>query len=107
MIVGKLARSLERGIDPRSRQAGRDAFFLVSLAINSYLKVVLAMPASTSRRSGLIKALILVGFIVAALALVRFTGIREFLTVDKLGAFLAAAGIWAPLTFILIYAVGV
>jgi len=65
------------------------------------------MPVSTMRRTGLIKALILVGFIVAALALVRFTGIRELLTVDKLGAFLAAAGIWAPLAFILVYAVGV
>jgi uncharacterized membrane protein YdjX (TVP38/TMEM64 family) len=46
-------------------------------------------------------------FMVAAVLLVRFTGVKEVLTVDKLGALLAAAGFWAPLAFILIYAVGV
>jgi len=40
-------------------------------------------------------------------ALIRFTGVREFLTVEKLGTLLATAGIWGPLVFILIYAVGV
>jgi uncharacterized membrane protein YdjX (TVP38/TMEM64 family) len=44
---------------------------------------------------------------VAALLTVRFTGIKELLTVEKLGALLAAAGIWAPLAFIMVYAVGV
>ncbi len=38
---------------------------------------------------------------------VRLSGIRELLTVEKLGALLAAAGIWAPLAFILFYAMGV
>ncbi len=65
------------------------------------------MPASPVRRTALIKAVLLVAFIAAALLLVRFTGIREFLTVEKLQAFLAAAGFWAPLVFILLYAVGV
>ncbi len=46
-------------------------------------------------------------FIVAAVAMVRFTGVREFLNVAKLGALLPAAGLWAPLAFILVYAVGV
>ena len=46
-------------------------------------------------------------FIVAAVVMVRFTGVREFLTVEKFGALLAAAGIWAPLAFILVYALGV
>ena len=46
-------------------------------------------------------------FIVAAVVAVRFTGVREFLTAEKFGALLAAAGIWAPLAFILFYAVGV
>jgi uncharacterized membrane protein YdjX (TVP38/TMEM64 family) len=46
-------------------------------------------------------------FIVAAVVLVRFTDVREFLTVEKLGALLTAAGVWAPLAFILIYALGV
>ena len=63
-----------------------------------------------TRRFGeaaLIKAMLLLIFIVAAVVMVRFTSIRDFLTVEKLGALLAAAGIWAPLAFILVYAVGV
>ncbi|MGO9176898.1 MAG: TVP38/TMEM64 family protein, partial [Desulfobaccales bacterium] len=59
------------------------------------------------RRVALIKAVLLLIFIVAAVVTVRFTGVREFLTVEKLGTLLAAAGIWGPLAFILIYAVGV
>lgn len=59
------------------------------------------------RRAALIKAVCLGLFIVAAVIMVRFTGIRDVLTVEKLGDLLAAAGIWAPLAFILIYAVGV
>ncbi len=64
---------------------------------------------STGRlgRAALIKAVLLLIFIVAALVTVRFTGFRDFLTAERLGALLAAAGIWAPLAFILIYAVGV
>ena len=58
-------------------------------------------------RAALIKAVLLVLFIVAAVLTVRFTGLREFLTVEKLGAWLAAAGFWAPLAFILVYAAGV
>ena len=59
------------------------------------------------RGAALIKAVLLLMFIVAAVVMVRFTGVREFLTVEKLGALLAAAGIWAPLAFILVYALGV
>jgi uncharacterized membrane protein YdjX (TVP38/TMEM64 family) len=51
--------------------------------------------------------MLLLMFIVAAVVLVRYTGVREFLPVEKLGAQLTAAGLWAPLAFILIYAVGV
>jgi uncharacterized membrane protein YdjX (TVP38/TMEM64 family) len=59
------------------------------------------------RGAALIKAVILLMFIVAAVVMVRFTGVRDFLTVEKFGALLAAAGFWAPLAFILVYAVGV
>jgi uncharacterized membrane protein YdjX (TVP38/TMEM64 family) len=65
------------------------------------------MQAGKFRSAALIKALLLLIFIAAAVITVHFTGIREFLTVEKLGALLAAAGIWGPLVFILIYAVGV
>ena len=65
------------------------------------------MPNGKFRRAALLKAVILLMFIVAAVLTVRLTGIKELLTVGKLGALLAAAGIWAPLVFILVYAVGV
>ncbi len=58
-------------------------------------------------RAALIKAAILVLFIVAAVVTVRLTGVRELLTVEKLGGLLAAAGLWAPVAFILIYAAGI
>ena len=65
------------------------------------------METARLRRTAFVKAAILLIFIVAAVVTVRVTGAREFLTVDKLGALLAAAGLWAPIAFILIYAVGV
>ncbi len=65
------------------------------------------MRSTKFHRAALIKAVLLLIFIVAAVVTVRFTGIRDFLTVEKLGSLLAAAGVWAPLAFILIYAIGV
>jgi uncharacterized membrane protein YdjX (TVP38/TMEM64 family) len=65
------------------------------------------MDSGRFRGAALLKAVILLTFIVAAVALVHFTGVRDYLTVEKLGAWLAAAGLWAPLAFILIYAVGI
>ncbi|MDA8140357.1 MAG: VTT domain-containing protein [Desulfobacteraceae bacterium] len=46
-------------------------------------------------------------FIVAAVVLVRYTPIRNYLTTESLGALLKGAGVWAPMAFILIYAMGV
>jgi uncharacterized membrane protein YdjX (TVP38/TMEM64 family) len=65
------------------------------------------MQTGKFRRAALIKAVLLLIFIVAAVVTVRFTGVMEILTVEKLGAWLAAAGFWAPLAFILVYALGV
>src|SRR3989339_527974 len=65
------------------------------------------MQTGKFRGAALLKAVFLLMFIVAAVVTVRFTGVMEFLTVEKLGAWLAAAGIWAPLAFILVYALGV
>jgi uncharacterized membrane protein YdjX (TVP38/TMEM64 family) len=59
------------------------------------------------RRSALLKAALLVAFIAAAIALVRFTGVKDYLTAEGLGRLLAAAGLWAPAAYMLIYAVGV
>lgn len=65
------------------------------------------MQTGRFRGAALIKAMLLLTFIVTAVVLVRFTGVREFLTVEKFGALLAAAGVWAPLAFIFVYALGV
>lgn len=65
------------------------------------------MQAGKFRNLALIKAVLLVTFVVAAVATVRFSGVRELLTAETLGAWLADAGIGAPLVFILIYAAGV
>lgn len=59
------------------------------------------------RGAALVKAIILIVFVAAAIMTVRSPAVKELLTVERLGAGLAAAGIWAPLAFILIYAVGV
>jgi uncharacterized membrane protein YdjX (TVP38/TMEM64 family) len=65
------------------------------------------METGRPRRTAFFKAALLLMFIAAAVLIVRFTGVKELLTVEKLGALLDAAGIWAPLVFIMVYAVGV
>jgi uncharacterized membrane protein YdjX (TVP38/TMEM64 family) len=60
-----------------------------------------------NRRGALIKALLFVAFIVAALYIVRFTPVKEFLTETALSHFLESAGMWAPLFFILVYTLGI
>ena len=68
-------------------------------------------PAATnmpkSRKKAMMKAIILLIFIVAAILLLRFTPIKNYLTAEALGRFLESAGFWAPLVFILIYTAGV
>ncbi len=56
---------------------------------------------------GIVKALVLLLFIGLALFVARFTGVKEYLTPETLGRFLASAGIWAPLIFMLVYAAGI
>ncbi len=53
------------------------------------------------------KALVLLLFIAGAIAIVRFTPVTDYLTVEALGKFLDAAGFWAPFVFVIIYAAGV
>jgi uncharacterized membrane protein YdjX (TVP38/TMEM64 family) len=55
----------------------------------------------------LVKAVILVLFIVMAVFVVRFTPVKDYLTAETLGRLLDKAGIWAPVAFIFLYAVGV
>jgi uncharacterized membrane protein YdjX (TVP38/TMEM64 family) len=59
------------------------------------------------RRKSMIKALIFLAFIVGAIYLVRFTPVKGYLTAESMGRFLDTVGFWAPLVFMLLYAVGV
>ena len=63
--------------------------------------------SSTNRNRAIVKAIILLAFIVAAILLVRFTPVKDYLTAAALGKFLDAIGFWAPLVFMVIYAAGV
>jgi uncharacterized membrane protein YdjX (TVP38/TMEM64 family) len=60
-----------------------------------------------TKNKAVIKAVVLLAFIIAAVILVKFTPITNYLTAEALGRFLEVAGFWAPLVFIFIYTVGV
>ena len=62
---------------------------------------------AVSRNKAILKATILLTFVVGAIVLVRFTPVKDYLTTHQLGNFLDAAGFWAPLVFIVIYTAGV
>ncbi|MDR3567246.1 MAG: TVP38/TMEM64 family protein [Syntrophobacteraceae bacterium] len=59
------------------------------------------------RRTAWVKALFLACFFVAAIALVHFTRVSDYLQAKTLSRLLHEAGPWAPVLFILIYAMGV
>jgi len=63
-------------------------------------------PAKTTSKP-ILKAMALVAFIIGAIFLIRFTPIKNYLTADALGTFLETAGLWAPVVYMAIYAVGV
>ena len=60
-----------------------------------------------NRSKAIVKALLLVGFIVGAIVLIRFTPVKDYLNAEALGRLLEQAGIWAPLAYIVVYSVGV
>jgi len=60
-----------------------------------------------SRKGALIKALVFVIFILAAIYIFRFTPVKNFLTQTTLSHFLESAGMWAPVLFIVVYALGI
>jgi len=62
---------------------------------------------TNTRGKALVKAGILIAFIVLAISLIRFTPIKDYLTAEALGNFLETAGHWAPVLYMLIYAIGV
>ena len=66
-----------------------------------------AKSASGSRGKAILKAAVLFLFVVAAIAFVRYTPIKDYLNAEGLGLFLDTVGLWAPVVFMLIYAIGV
>jgi uncharacterized membrane protein YdjX (TVP38/TMEM64 family) len=65
------------------------------------------MEPNKNRKGPAIKAAVLVIFLVTAIVIVRFTPLKEHLTAERLGLLLETAGPWAPLAFIMFYALGV
>ncbi|MFC1504956.1 TVP38/TMEM64 family protein [Thermodesulfobacteriota bacterium] len=63
------------------------------------------LPAKKSK--AVVKAVFLLGFIIGAILLVRFTPVKDYLSAEALGRLLAQAGAWAPVAYITVYAVGV
>jgi len=66
-----------------------------------------ALSAAGKNKRARIKALLFLVFIAAAVTLVRFTPVKDFVTKESLGSFLETAGFWAPLVFMFVYAVGI
>jgi uncharacterized membrane protein YdjX (TVP38/TMEM64 family) len=58
-------------------------------------------------RKAVVKAVLFLLFIVAAIGLVRFSPLKHYLTAEALQQFLNTAGFWAPVVFVLVYAAGV
>ena len=55
----------------------------------------------------LIKAVVFVLFIGAAISIIHFTSLRQLFNQEVLDHFLEETGFWAPLIFVLIYAAGI
>jgi uncharacterized membrane protein YdjX (TVP38/TMEM64 family) len=55
----------------------------------------------------ILKAIVFIIFIIAAIFFIRFTPVKNYLTADAMGGFLERAGLWAKVVYMMIYAVGV
>jgi len=60
-----------------------------------------------NQKTALVKVSLLILFIGVSIYLVRFSPVRDYFTTRQLGLILEAAGFWAPLLFVFIYAAGV
>jgi uncharacterized membrane protein YdjX (TVP38/TMEM64 family) len=66
-----------------------------------------AQNPTKGRKRAVIKALVFLVFILAAISVIRFTPVKGLLTREALGHLVESAGPWAPLLFVLVYGVGV
>lgn len=58
-------------------------------------------------KMGLLKAVIFMAFLLAAIWAFRFTPLQDYLTAERLSALVEAAGVWGPVLYIVGYAAGV
>jgi uncharacterized membrane protein YdjX (TVP38/TMEM64 family) len=64
-------------------------------------------PVRPDRKKAVIKASLLVAFIIIAVYVFKFTPAKGYLSAEKLGNFLDSAGVWGPVVFIFVYAAGI
>jgi len=62
---------------------------------------------TANRKKAVIKASILLAFVIIAIYIVRFTPVKGYFTAEALGDFLDSAGFWAPVVFIVVYTAGI
>lgn len=74
---------------------------------NADREEIMGQTIETKRTGALVKASILVLFVLLAIFLVKFTPIKGFLTQEALGSFLDRLGVWAPVAYVVIYTAGV
>jgi uncharacterized membrane protein YdjX (TVP38/TMEM64 family) len=60
-----------------------------------------------NKQKSIIKALVFLLFVIGALLVVNYTPLKDYFKVDQLEAFIETAGVWAPVLYIVLYAVGV
>ena len=70
------------------------------------MEEIMQQPTQKKSRP-IFKAIVFAAFIIGAIFLIRFTPVKNYLTADALGGFLEGAGLWAPVVYMMIYAVGV
>ena len=58
-------------------------------------------------QKSVLKAVALLIFVLGAIYLFRFTPVKGYINAQSLGTFLQKSGIWAPLLYMLFYAIGV
>jgi uncharacterized membrane protein YdjX (TVP38/TMEM64 family) len=58
-------------------------------------------------KNAMIKAVIFISFIACCIIILKLTPAREYINIKTISSFIDSAGVWAPLVYIVIYAVGV
>jgi uncharacterized membrane protein YdjX (TVP38/TMEM64 family) len=71
------------------------------------MEQIMQSTVNNRKKKALVKAILLVAFIMGAFLMVRLTPIKLYLTPETLGQHLDMTGFWGPIIFIMIYAVGI